>query len=160
MTVMKEQCVYACGPYRDYCGRAEYDEDAKIFHGEVIGTRDVITFEGTTLEELREAFQASVDDYLSFCESLGQSPEKPFSGQFVARMSPELHRRVSMMAQAAGKSLNQFLCDCLEAMTTAGIPAICQPPAKKSGRPAVSKRTSGAVAVSTKTRIARAREQR
>lgn len=114
---MKQQCIYECGPYKNYCGRAEYDEEAKIFHGDVIGTRDVVTFQGKTLADLPGAFAASVDDYLKFCEQLGQVPEKPFSGKFVARVTPELHQRVSIRAQAAGKSLNQFVIDCLEAMS-------------------------------------------
>lgn len=113
-SAIRQQCVYACGPYKDYCGRAEYDAEARIFHGEVLGTRDVVTFQGATIEELPGAFAASVDDYLHFCEQLGQRPEKPFSGKFVARMPPELHQRVSALAQAAGKSLNQFVVECLE----------------------------------------------
>lgn len=114
MKAMREQCIYVAGPYRDYCGRAEYDDEAAIFHGEVIGTRDVITFQAESLDELGEAFQKSVDDYLAFCKETGEPAEKPFSGKFVARLDPELHRRVSMMAQAEGKSLNQVICDCLE----------------------------------------------
>lgn len=114
MSDMKEQCVYFCGPYKGYCGRADYHDEAGMFHGEVAGTKDVVTFQGKSLDELRTEFKASVDDYLKFCRELGQKPEKPFSGKFVARMTPELHRRLSEMAQTAGKSLNQFVCDLLE----------------------------------------------
>jgi predicted HicB family RNase H-like nuclease len=32
--------------YKGYIARVEYDDDAGIFHGEVINTRDVITFQG------------------------------------------------------------------------------------------------------------------
>ena len=32
--------------YKGYVGRVEYDDEAAIFHGEVINTRDVITFQG------------------------------------------------------------------------------------------------------------------
>jgi predicted HicB family RNase H-like nuclease len=160
MTI-KEQCVYVCGPYKGYRGRAEYDDDAKIFHGDVIGTRDVITFQGATLDELRGAFTASVDDYLAFCHETGSSAEKPFSGQFVARMSPELHRRVSMMAQASGKSLNQFLCDCLEAMTSSCAPTISQAQAVKprQAKPAPNKpKRRELPASSNKTRKKRERK--
>lgn len=133
MTTMKQQCVYACGPYKDYCGRAEYDDESGTFHGEIVGTRDVVTFSGASLQELGPAFQASVDDYLAFCEQLGEAPEKPFSGKFVTRLEPELHRKVSLMAHAAGKSLNQFVCDCLEAMT-ASAPMPAAPRSRAGGR--------------------------
>ena len=34
--------------YKGYVGKVEFDDEAGIFHGEVINTRDVITFQGTT----------------------------------------------------------------------------------------------------------------
>ena len=63
--------------YKGYRGCAEFDEEAGVFHGEVLNTRDVITFEGQSVEELRKAFRESVDDYLEFCATLGEQPEKP-----------------------------------------------------------------------------------
>jgi predicted HicB family RNase H-like nuclease len=63
--------------YRGYRGRVEFDAEAKIFHGEVVGTRDVITFQGVSLEELAAAFRVSVDDYLEFCAERGEKPDRP-----------------------------------------------------------------------------------
>lgn len=57
-----------------------------MFHGEVIDLRDVITFQGTSVEELERAFQDSVDDYLEFCEERGEEPDKPFSGRLMLRL--------------------------------------------------------------------------
>ncbi len=34
--------------YKGYLGQVEYDDDAGIFHGEVMNLRDVITFQGET----------------------------------------------------------------------------------------------------------------
>lgn len=59
--------------YKSYHGRITYDEQAKIFHGEVVGLRDVITFQGTSMEELKQAFKDSIDDYLDFCKELGRA---------------------------------------------------------------------------------------
>ena len=56
-----------------------YDDEAGIFHGEVIGTRDVITFEGTSVAQLRKAFRFSIDDYLAVCAERGRQPDKPLS---------------------------------------------------------------------------------
>jgi predicted HicB family RNase H-like nuclease len=100
--------------YQGYIGKVEFDDEASIFHGEVINTRDVITFQGKSVVELKKAFRESVDDYLAFCAELGEEPDKPFSGQFVARVSPDLHRRASLAASLAGKSLNAWVAEQLE----------------------------------------------
>ncbi len=62
--------------YKGYTGKVEFDDEADIFHGEVIGLRDVITFQGKTVDEIKGAFRASVDDYLAFCAKRGQEPGK------------------------------------------------------------------------------------
>ena len=88
---------------------AELDEDAVVFHGEVIDTRDVITFQGASVVELKQALEDSVDDYLEFCASRGEDPEKSFSGKFMVRVPPEVHRRIKAEARLEGKSLNAYV---------------------------------------------------
>ena len=100
--------------YKGYLGKVEFDDEAALFHGEVINTRDVITFEGDSVSELTKAFHESVDDYLAFCEERGETPDKPFSGQFVTRISPELHRQVNVAAAVSGKSLNAWVTEQLQ----------------------------------------------
>ncbi len=97
--------------YKGYEGVVQFDEEAGIFHGEVINTRDVITFQGTSVKELTKAFHDSIDDYLVFCAERGQEPEKPFSGNFLVRISPALHRQISSEAARSGKSLNAFVAE-------------------------------------------------
>jgi predicted HicB family RNase H-like nuclease len=101
--------------YKGYVGKVEFDDDAGIFHGEVLDTRDVITFQGKTVAELKTAFRESIDDYLAFCKQRGEEPNKPFSGQFVTRIPPELHRQVNLAASVSGKSLNAWVVDQLQA---------------------------------------------
>lgn len=103
--------------YKGYIGKVDVDEEAGILHGEIINLRDVITFEGQTLEELRQAFRDSVDDYLEFCAQRGEKPEKPFSGKFVVRISPELHKKINTQAHLADKSLNSWVSEVLENAT-------------------------------------------
>jgi predicted HicB family RNase H-like nuclease len=100
--------------YKGYVGKVEFDDEAGIFHGEVINTRDVITFQGASVTELKKAFRESVEDYLAFCQERGEEPEKPFSGQFVTRVSPDLHRRINVAATLSGKSLNAWVTEQLE----------------------------------------------
>ncbi len=94
--------------YKGYTGNVAYDDDAEIFHGEVIGMRDVVTFQGKTVDELKKAFRESVEDYLAFCAKRGEQSEKPCSGKFVVRIPPTLHRRLIAEAASEGISLNQW----------------------------------------------------
>ncbi|MBK7867687.1 MAG: type II toxin-antitoxin system HicB family antitoxin [Ignavibacteriales bacterium] len=64
--------------YKGYEAVVNYDEEAKIFSGEVINTKDVITFQAESVSELEKAFHDSVDDYLEFCESRGEKAVKVF----------------------------------------------------------------------------------
>jgi len=114
MTKIAQEVRCSFGPYKSYFGRAEYDPEIKRFHGEVLGVRDVVTFQGTTPDELATAFAESVDDYLAFCAERGEKPDKPFSGRFVARIAPKLHRKLSTVADIRGQSLNQLICEMLE----------------------------------------------
>ncbi len=91
--------------YKGYIGKVEFDDEAGIFHGEVINTHDVITFQGDCVADLRQAFIDSIEDYLEFCASRGEKPEKPFSGKLVLRMPAEVHQKVYLHAKASGMSL-------------------------------------------------------
>ena len=99
--------------YKGYFARVEFDDEANIFHGEVINLRDVITFEGESVEELRKAFTDSVEDYLEFCTERGEAPEKPYSGKFIVRVEPDLHKTLVIQARKNGKSLNTWVSDAL-----------------------------------------------
>lgn len=99
--------------YKGYIGKVEFDADAKLFHGEVVGIRDVVTFQGQSVKQLEKAFRDSVNDYLDFCAARHETPERSYSGQFVVRVEPELHRRLSVAAAAEGKSLNSWIVESL-----------------------------------------------
>jgi len=60
--------------YKGYTGSFRFDDEAGIFHGEVSGSRDVVTFQGLNLEELEKAFRESIDDYLRFHAAPNQPP--------------------------------------------------------------------------------------
>lgn len=97
--------------YKGYEGVVECDETARLFTGEVINTRDVITFQGRSVHQLERAFKDSVDDYLDLCKSRNQEPDRPFSGKLMVRMPPELHRRVALDARRSRISLNRYIVD-------------------------------------------------
>lgn len=103
--------------YKGYHGSATFDEQAEIFHGEVTDLRDVVTFQGSSVAELKTAFQESVDDYLDFCAERGQAPDKPYSGKFVLRIDPQLHRKLVALSSEEGASLNKWVEAKLEKLT-------------------------------------------
>jgi len=106
--------------YKGYSGTVRFDDEAEIFHGEVLGLRDVVTFQGTTVEELKRAFEDSVEDYLEFCEERGEAPERPFSGRFLVRIDPRLHRRLYELSADEGESLNSWIASRLEHLARIG----------------------------------------
>jgi predicted HicB family RNase H-like nuclease len=95
--------------YKGYLGTVEYDAEARLFHGDIINTRDVITFQGTTVAEIEKAFKDSIEDYLAWCKEEGVEPEKPYSGRFNLRLSPELHKEVAIKARKLKISINSFV---------------------------------------------------
>ena len=95
--------------YKGFIGAVEYDDSARIFFGEVINARTVITFQGSTVDELEKEFHASVDDYLEWCKEDGIEPEKPYSGKFNVRLTPLFHSQVAIAAKKLDISLNSFV---------------------------------------------------
>ena len=100
--------------HKGYSGVFAFEPDADTFHGEIVGIRDVVHFSGRSVDELRASFKEAVDDYLATCAELGREPDKPYSGRFVVRVSPEVHRLAETAAKACGKSLNSFTAEALE----------------------------------------------
>jgi hypothetical protein len=60
-----------------------------------------------------DAFRDSVEDYLDFCAQRGETPEKPYSGKFIVRIEPELHKAIATRARIKRKSLNRWVHDVL-----------------------------------------------
>ena len=100
--------------YRGYIGKVEFDDEAGIFHGEVINMRDVITFQGLSVEEIRQAFKDSIEDYLEFCAERNEEPDKKFSGKLTLRLKPELHRKLYVKSHLDDKSINAWISEKLE----------------------------------------------
>jgi predicted HicB family RNase H-like nuclease len=105
--------------HRGYTARVEYDERDNIFVGRILGIRGIISFHGETVSELRAQFEHAINDYLAECEEKGAKPEKPASGKLLLRVTPEVHGRAMVVAQASGKSLNQWVAEVLERAITA-----------------------------------------
>jgi predicted HicB family RNase H-like nuclease len=100
--------------YKGYQGSFAYDQDADIFHGDVLHITDVVTFQGRSIDELKIALADSMEDYFDLCKEAGKSPQKPFSGRFNVRLTPELHQKAAHTAALEGMSLNNWIAHAVE----------------------------------------------
>ncbi len=94
--------------YKGYAARIEYSDEDECFVGHIAAIQDVVGFHGDSVRILREAFKEAVDDYLETCEKLNRAPQKPYSGNLMLRIPPEIHAAVATAAEVSGKSINQW----------------------------------------------------
>ena len=94
--------------YKGYSARIEYSDEDECFVGRVAGIRDIITFHGECVDEIRKAFKEAMDFYLEKCAERGESPNKPYSGKLFLRIPPEVHAAIAVAAETSGKSVNQW----------------------------------------------------
>lgn len=95
--------------YKGYCGTVEYSAEDNILFGKVIGVKSLISYEGSSVEELKADFEEAVDDYIELCAEKNIEPEKTYKGTFNVRISPEMHRKAAIIALSQHISLNQFI---------------------------------------------------
>ena len=101
--------------YKGYVGSVEFSESDSVFFGKVQGIRSLISYEGTSVQELLDDFHGAVDDYLALCEEEGTKPEVAYKGSFNVRFKkPETHRRAAIYAMTHNQSLNSFVEACVE----------------------------------------------
>ena len=100
--------------YKGYSGTVEYSEEDNCLFGKVIGmNKNVISYEGKTIEELKADFEAGIDLYLESCKERGVKPQKPFSGTLNIRIPSEVHSQLALKAQMSGRSINAIIKDLL-----------------------------------------------
>jgi predicted HicB family RNase H-like nuclease len=95
--------------YKDFYGSVEYSAADECFFGKIIGTTDLVTFEGKSVSNLKKAFTEAVEDYLVLWKEAGKEPQKSYKGSFNIRISPELHKAAAVIAGKKGISLNTFV---------------------------------------------------
>jgi len=71
--------------YKGFIGSVHYKAKDRVFFGKVEGIKDLVTFEGTTVDELENAFKFMVDAHIKDCEEEGISVEKSYNGTFNIR---------------------------------------------------------------------------
>lgn len=100
--------------YKGYSGTVEYSEEDNCLFGKTIGmSKNVIAYEGKTVEELKADFEAGIDLYLESCKEQGIKPQKPHSGSLNIRIPSEVHSQLALQAQMTGRSINAIIKDLL-----------------------------------------------
>ena len=97
-----------------YHAKIEYDEELDLFRGEILGLSGGADFYGKNPKELRTEFKRSLHVFLEVCKEKGLEPRRNFSGKFNLRISPEVHEKLAIEAQAQGKSINTLAQEALQ----------------------------------------------
>lgn len=100
--------------YQGYVARLDIDLEAGVIHGEVLNTRDVLTFSVENAKEAEAEFAATIEDYRKWCEAEGVAPEKPYSGTLTLRVPVETHRLAAVRAAEEKISLTAWISRLIE----------------------------------------------
>ncbi|EJG9788951.1 type II toxin-antitoxin system HicB family antitoxin [Klebsiella pneumoniae] len=100
--------------YKGYYGSSSISIEDGVMHGKLECINDLVTYEGSTVAELRAAFEEAVDDYLLTCEEIGKSPDKTMSGSFNVRIGEYLHKKAYLAAKSRGMTLNDYVKQAVE----------------------------------------------
>lgn len=95
--------------YKGFIGPVHYDAKDRVFFGKIEGINDLVTFEGTTVDELENAFKYMVDEHIKDCEKEGVPVEKSYKGTFNIRLNPGVHKKAAQLALIKGITLNQLV---------------------------------------------------
>ena len=101
--------------YKDFIATVKYSEEDEVFIGRIEGINSVVSFEGESVAELKEAFKEAVESYLSVCKRKGIiDVQKSYTGIFNVRINSDLHRRAAVTAKLHGRTLNAFVKEAIE----------------------------------------------
>lgn len=103
--------------YKGYHAKIEFDNETFSLRGKIEGINDLVNFESKDLNTIEQEFHDAVDDYIEFCKEVGKKPEKEYKGTFNIRISPELHKKIALVALKNGDTLNKTIEKALEAYT-------------------------------------------
>jgi len=95
--------------YKNYYASVSFSAVDEVFYGKIIGINDLVSFEGSSVKELKTAFKEAVEDYLETCQEIGKSPDKTYKGTFNVRVPATLHKEASLFAAVHNITLNEFV---------------------------------------------------
>ena len=69
-------------------GSVHFSATDNTFFGKLEGINDLVTFEGSSVSQLKKSFRDSVKDYKALCEQTGKNANQSFKGSFNVRIDP------------------------------------------------------------------------
>jgi len=108
--------------YKGFIGSVHFAAEDRVFYGKVEGVNDLITFEGSNVDDLEKGFKYMVDEHIKDCEKNNTPLEKSYKGNLNIRLSPELHKKAVHNATIKGISLNQYINEALKKEIAASDP--------------------------------------
>jgi len=95
--------------YKNYYASVHFSSVDEVFYGKILSINDLVNFEGSSVKELKTAFEEAVEDYIDTCKQIGKSPDKTYKGTFNVRVPSTLHKEASMFAAVNNLTLNEFV---------------------------------------------------
>jgi predicted HicB family RNase H-like nuclease len=95
--------------YKDFIGSVQFSDADEIFYGKVTGIDDLVSFEGSSVNDLKTDFIEAVEDYLDLCKKIDKDPYKSYKGSLNVRIGSELHKKAAQNAAMHGITLNQYI---------------------------------------------------
>lgn len=95
--------------YKNYYASVHFSAADEVFFGKILGINDLVSFEGSSVNDLKAAFEEAVDDYLNTCAVIGRQSDKTYKGTFNVRVPPALHKEASIFAAVHNITLNEFV---------------------------------------------------
>lgn len=117
--------------YKGYEGSAELNMERGVCRGKILLITDLVTYEASQISELQNEFEAAVDDYIETCAAIGRTPQRSLKGQFNVRVSPTLHRDLSLRAIRDQASLNDVVIRACEAFVYGSARGLGEGPLQK-----------------------------
>ncbi len=96
--------------YKGYWAEIKYSDEDECFCGKIEGLKkDLISFEGENVKELKKDFKEAIDSYLQICKETNTTPEKQCKGSLNVRLGVELHNKAKMKSIEKNISINELI---------------------------------------------------
>lgn len=96
--------------YKGYWAKVEYSDEDECFCGVIEGLKkDSISFEGSTVKELKKDFKDAIEHYLSVCKANNCEPEKQAKGSLNVRLGAKLHNEAKLKSIEKNITINELI---------------------------------------------------
>lgn len=95
--------------YKGYKGTIECSLEDNVLYGEVLGIRSLLSYEGNALQELKDDFEDTIDDYFEYCKNHNMTPEKPYKQNIVINLEPDLQEKLYLYSELRDEDISDSI---------------------------------------------------